>query len=96
MEFLLELLFDIIVEGSIELGSSKKVPMPLRILAFCIVFLIFGGFGGLMLYMAYDAYTTSIVGAILCGIIGIGMILGGIGVGYKMFCKKREKEKDMW
>ncbi len=32
MEFILELLFDIIVEGSFELGSEKKVPIPLRII----------------------------------------------------------------
>ena len=51
MEFLLELLFDIIVEGSIELGSQKAVPMPLRILAAFIVLVVFFGMGGMFVYM---------------------------------------------
>ena len=46
MEFILELLFEIIVEGSIELSTHKKVPMPLRILAFIICFGLFGFIAG--------------------------------------------------
>ena len=59
MDFLLELLFDIIVEGSIELGSQKAVPMPLRILAALIVLVLFFGMGGLFVYMGYEAMLVS-------------------------------------
>ena len=41
MEFLIELLFDIIVEGSIAIGSEKTVPMPLRIIAVIISLIVF-------------------------------------------------------
>ena len=41
MEILFEFLFEIIIEGSIELGSEKKVPIPLRILAVFIVLAVF-------------------------------------------------------
>lgn len=45
MEILFEFLFQIILEGSIELGSEKTVPKPLRILAAFIVFTVFFGMG---------------------------------------------------
>ena len=33
MDVIFEFLFDLIVEGSLELGATKKVPMAVRILA---------------------------------------------------------------
>lgn len=33
MEFIVELICEIIFEGSIELSTNRKVPWPLRILA---------------------------------------------------------------
>lgn len=41
-EIVFEILFELIFDGSLEIGTSKKVPMPVRILA-AIVFLIFAG-----------------------------------------------------
>jgi len=43
MEFILELIFEIIVEGSLEIGTSKRVPLPLRIFTMLIVIAVFGG-----------------------------------------------------
>ena len=37
MEFLFELLAEIVIEGSIELGTSRKVPWILRILLLLLV-----------------------------------------------------------
>lgn len=93
MEFLFELLFDIIVEGSIELGSEKTVPMPLRILAALIVLVVFFGMGGLFVYMGYEAMLGSDkVAAIALFAVGALMVLGGIFVISKMFYKKRTKK----
>lgn len=93
MEFLLELLFDIIVEGSIELGSEKTVPMPLRILAALIVLAVFFGMGGLFVYGGYDAMLVSNNGAaIVLFAVGAFMVFGGIFVIFKMFQKKKEKK----
>lgn len=93
MEFLFELLFDIIVEGSIELGSEKTVPMPLRILAALIVLVVFFGMGGLFVYTGYEAMLGSDkVAAIALFAVGALMVLGGIFVISKMFYKKRTKK----
>lgn len=39
MELIYEILFELIFDGNLEIGTSKKVPMPVRILA-AIVFSI--------------------------------------------------------
>ena len=48
MEFVLELIFEIIIEGTIEIGTSKKVPLPIRIIALLIFLLIYGAILGVI------------------------------------------------
>ena len=91
MEFLLELLFEIIIEGSIELGSEKTVPMPLRILAAVIALTVFFGMGGLFIYMGYEATLGGDKTAAIAFAVGTLLVLGGIFVIVKMFRKKKEK-----
>ena len=46
MEFLLELLellFEIILEGTLELGTSRRVPVVVRSLALLLILALFGG-----------------------------------------------------
>ncbi len=91
MEFLLELLFEIVVEGSIELGSEKTVPIPLRILAAFIVLAVFFGMGGLCIYMGYDAILVGDKTAAIAFVVGILLMFGGMFIILKMFRKKKEK-----
>ncbi len=51
MEIILEILFDLIVDGSLEAVGEKKVPLFLRILAAIILFVVFGGLVGVLLYI---------------------------------------------
>ena len=93
MEFLAELLVEIVLEGTIAIGSEKKVPMPLRILCLLIEWTLFFGLGGLFIYMGYesslqnDTFSTFM----LLG-VGLLMIIGGIFIAVKMFRKKKENE----
>lgn len=43
MDILFEFIFEFIVEGALELSTSRRVPLPLRILAAVIVIGVFGG-----------------------------------------------------
>ena len=96
MEFIIELLFEIILEGTIAIGSEKKVPMPLRILCLLVEWTIFFGFGGFAVYAGYDALLENdTTGYFILG-VGILFIIGGIFIAYKMFKKKREKEDALW
>lgn len=76
MEFLLEFLFEIIVEGSIALSTARKVPMWLRILATIICFVVFGGilliFLGVGIEMLQEGNTGG--GVVFC-ILAVGYAL---------------------
>ena len=90
MEFLLELLFDITIEGSIELGSEKKVPLPIRILAVLIVLAVFFGMGLLFIHMGYDAIMRGDnAAAVVFFGVGVFLIFGGMYIIFKMFRKKK-------
>ena len=91
LEILFELLFEFIVDGSIELGSERTVPKPLRIFAAIIVFAVFFGMGGFLIYQGYDAILMGNIGiTILWFVVAAFFILGGIFVIWKMFRKKRQ------
>lgn len=47
MDFLFEIIVEIIIEGSLELGTNRKVPLFFRILALLIFLLIYGALIGL-------------------------------------------------
>ena len=97
MEFLAELLFEIILEGTIAIGSEKKVPLPIRILCLIVEWTIFFGLGGLFVYMGYESILENdTVVAVLLLSVGGFMIIGGIFIAYKMFKKKREREDEIW
>ena len=48
MEFVIELILEIIIEGTVEVGTSKKVPLPIRIIALLIFLLIYGALIGVI------------------------------------------------
>lgn len=53
-EMLFDILFDFIFEGSLELGTSKKVSAPIRILAMLAFLTIVGGVLLLFLLLAME------------------------------------------
>lgn len=56
MDFLFELIFDVILEGTIELSTSKKVPLIVRILLLMIVLLIYGGMIGIFVMIGLECW----------------------------------------
>ena len=97
MDFLIEAVFDflfsLIYEGSLEIGTDKKVNPLLRVLALLIFGLIFGVVIAALFWVGLDVIKE---GNIAAGAIFIGIdILLLIGTGWK-FCKKhREQKKDL-
>ena len=51
MEIILEILFELIVEGSIGAVGDKKIPVPIRILAAVFLLLLFGAVVGALIYI---------------------------------------------
>ena len=73
MELIFDILFDLIVEGSIGAVGDKKVPMPLRIIAAVFLILVFGTLVAVCLYIGISEKNWigfSIAGLIIVVIIG--------------------------
>lgn len=60
-EMLFEILFELIFEGSLEIGISKKVSMPIRILAMFLFAAFSGGFLLLFLWIAVESMKSNAV-----------------------------------
>lgn len=79
MEFLLDFLFELVLEGSIEIGTSRKVPLALRILALTLLVLVYGAFVVLLVVVAVTMWQEgATVGSILVIFIDVffaGMIV---------------------
>ncbi len=92
MEFIAELIFEIIFEGCIELSSSKKVPWPLRILAA----LIFVGFYGVFIFVlcavGVDLWQENKKGGAVF-FFAVSLLLF-FGIIYLFIKKRREKNND--
>lgn len=76
MEFLLELIIDIIgeglIEGAIDGMESKKVPMPLRILLAVVLFALLIGLG--VIFFLVIMSSESLAVGILLGVVFAGLL----------------------
>lgn len=88
MELLFEIIFEIIIEGTLEIGTSKKAPLILRVLATIIFFTIYTIFILLFLFLALDCFTKSPIIAWLLILFDIFLIILTI---YSFRKKKKEK-----
>lgn len=96
MEFLAELLVEIVLEGTIAIGSEKKAPMPIRILCAFVEWIIFFGFGGFLIYIGYEAkLQNDTVSAFMLLGVGFLMIIGGVYIAIKMFRKRKENKQHL-
>lgn len=59
MEFIIELLVELIFEGAIELSKSKKTPFLLRIFLIILIVLFFISVICLMLFISYLAFKNN-------------------------------------
>ena len=84
MEIILDILFDLIVEGSIGAVGDKKVPLALRILAAVFLTVIFGGLVGVLVYIGIDEKNWIIL------IIGVVIALAVIGAVWQTVRKHRK------
>lgn len=75
MEFIIELVFDLLLEGSIEVSSNKKISKWIRypILALLILFFTVVIFG--MIILGFVLLSKSLLGGILIMIIGLVLLI---------------------
>lgn len=92
LEFIAEFIFEIILEGSVMLVSEKKVPMPIRVIAFLIVVGLFLGISGVFVCIGYSAFgEQSYVAASICFAIALFILAVGI---YQIKKELRKRKGD--
>lgn len=78
LEFILDFVFDIILEGTIVIISEKKVPMPIRVIAGIIVALLYLGVSGLCFFVGVLSWgDREVVAALLFLVLGLFILIGG-------------------
>ena len=95
MEFAFELLFQIIVEGTVDIGldavTSKKVPLFFRIIALIVFLAIYVGIISLLVIYGMDALRShDRFGGVLC--IGTALIVL-VGCIYAVVRKMRKRHE---
>ena len=89
MEIFFEILFDIIIEGSLELGTSRKVPLPLRILAMLILLLVYGGLIAIFALIAVRCWKDGdILIAVVVSMLDVIVAVASLYAVRKMYKKK--------
>ena len=95
IEFIVEVVLDIVFEGSMEIFSNKKMPKWLRIFVFLLLSVLFFGIVGIFLYIAYEAsqegdMIAALVAFVLAIAVGTFFIAGFIRK-YRNRNKRNEK-----
>lgn len=90
MEFVFEFLLDLILEGSMELSSNKKVSKFIRYPLICLIVLFFTAIILLILFLGLALLNENILASLLMLGIGITMLYFAI-VKFKNMYIERKK-----
>nr|MBQ8253238.1 hypothetical protein [Lachnospiraceae bacterium] len=95
MEVILEFLFELILEGSVELSTNHKVPKPLRILAVIILLIVYCGLILIVGTIMMECWQAgNMVSFAIVTVIGLGIILMlayAARKKYKLFRERKEE-----
>lgn len=94
MEVLLEFIFEIILEGSVELSTNRKVPTPFRILATLVLLVVYGGLIAIVVMIMQECWQEGNMAAFwVVTIIGVGILVMLAYAARKKYKEMREKKK---
>ena len=73
MEFLFEILFELILEGGVAASQSKKVPKAVRVFLIVLISALYLSVIGLILFIGVSCWKTNKIGGLI--IITIGSVI---------------------
>ena len=85
MEFIFELVFELLFEGGMEVTSNRKVSKWIRYPLLAIFTLIFGGIIFLIVFMGVSSLENTIIGGLFIIGLGIFMLIACI-YKFRQFC----------
>lgn len=75
MEFIFELMAELLFEGTVSLSRNRKVPRAVRLLLVLIIVLFFAAVVGLVLYMGIRVFKDSPLAGAAVTAVGIVLLL---------------------
>ena len=88
MEYLIEFILELVLEGGLEVTKSEKVPKPIRYIILGIIALIFIAIVGIIYLTAFLILKQSIIGFILIFLLATFMLISIIIKLKKEYLKK--------
>lgn len=93
MDDLIEFLLEIVLEGSIELSSNKKVPNWIRYPLIFIISLLFLAVLGVIFFGGFTALEDNVLFGIIMFALGIFILIGGV-IKVRRIYNERNKERE--
>lgn len=91
MDFIIEFILELILEGTIEIGTSRKVSKFIRYPLLALIILFYIAFNFLFIYIGIKILKDNMIGGVIIILIGILLILTTI---YAFYKKLKEKENE--
>ena len=92
MEYLIEFILELVLEGGLEATKSNKVPKPIRYIILSIIVLFFIAVIGLIYLTAFLILKQSIIGFILFFLLATFMLISAIIKFKKEYLEKINKK----
>lgn len=90
MDFIIELVIELLLEGSIEISSNKRVSRWIRYPLIVFIVTLFAGIILLMLYLSFSLLNKNVLVAILILIISLFMLISAIIKFKKLYLEKKK------
>ena len=88
MEYLIEFILELVLEGGLEATKSNKVPKPIRYIILGIIAILFIAVIGIIYLTAFLILKQSIIGFILFFVLATFMLISAIIKFKKEYLKK--------
>ena len=88
MEILFEIVFEIIVDGSLKTSTNKKVPLWIRIIAGIVLIAVYGGSAGALMYIGIRNKDWILL------VIGIALLVFFVFGFRKVYKKYRNRQEN--
>lgn len=89
MESIIEIILELVLEGSIEASKSSKIPKPVRYLITAMIVLLFIVFIGFIFWVGVIVLNDNIPAGIFLILMGVVMTLLGVIKFIKTYLTKR-------
>ncbi len=87
MDLIIEFILELFLEGTIEIGTSRKVSKIIRYLLLALIILFYITFNFLFIYIGVEVLKNNMIGGVIIILIGILLIFTTIYAFYKKLKK---------